>query len=180
MLSSKKSLLLPSLPLKNRKKCTPLLALPPVCLTLLCSGRIQACGWTLPSYSSTSQRKALWPPSSASPWPLVKEGTPAPHPGPTHMSLWGWRLDIILLTNIWQYSSKGSHYLKANRFRRFSLSLLEKANVFWADMHISKVSKNSTKPKIFKYLFSSPPFSNIKVYLDNKGVEPGKDFEHVT
>lgn len=47
-------------------------------------------------------------------------------------------------------------------------------------MHISKVSKNSTKPKFFKYLFSSPPFSNIKVYLDNKGVEPGKDFEHVT
>lgn len=45
-------------------------------------------------------------------------------------------------------------------------------------MHLSKVSKNSTKPKNLKHFLSFlGPI--IKVDLDNKGVEFGKGFECV-
>lgn len=45
-------------------------------------------------------------------------------------------------------------------------------------MHLSKVSKNSTKPKNVKHFL---PFLGliITVDLDNKGVELGKGFECV-
>lgn len=45
-------------------------------------------------------------------------------------------------------------------------------------MHISKVSKNSTKPKNVK-LFLPLLGLIIKVDLDNKGMELGKGFECV-